>query len=94
MTIEQLLDLPASGLEAIPDAELLKMLEPYFKFTRPAVESTKGMLLPRVGVSSKVKTQAVKQSAGVRSMIKNIDFAEMTDEKFLAMRELLHGKKN
>lgn len=36
MTIEQLLDLPPEGLEAIPDAELETMLAPYFKFTRPA----------------------------------------------------------
>lgn len=35
MTIEQLLDLPPEGLEAIPDDKLTEMLAPYFKFTRP-----------------------------------------------------------
>ena len=35
MTIEQLLNLPPEGLEAIPDAALEEMLAPYFRFTRP-----------------------------------------------------------
>jgi len=35
MTIEELLKLPASGLEAMTDEQLSKELMPYFKFCRP-----------------------------------------------------------
>jgi hypothetical protein len=92
MTIEQLLDLPAYGLEAIPDDQLVKMLEPYFKFTRPDTSKGTGMLLPKTGVSSKMKSAAVKQEQGMKAVLKNLDFGTLTDEKMMALRKMMHGK--
>ncbi len=65
MTIEQLLDLPPSGLESISDEDLEKMLAPYFKFTRPAQPiATSGVLRPSATKAKK------EQSSMLETMMK------------------------
>ena len=84
MTIEQLLDLPAAGLEGLTDEQLVTYLSPYFKFTRPE----------NVVRSSVVKPTLSKSK--VSNAIAKMDMMKMTPEKLKLMREMagLLGKSS
>lgn len=78
MTIEQLLDLPPDGLEALTDEQLIAHLSPYFPITRP-----QRILTPTV--SATAKTKAVTKTI----MDRVLTDPTMTPEKIRALRELI-----
>lgn len=62
MTIEQLLELPPEGLEALSDEQLVEILGKYFKFTRP---QNTGMLLPSASTTQRKPRAAVPSQKAI-----------------------------
>lgn len=94
MTIEQLLDLPPEGLEALSDEELHAALSPYFQFTRPAspiTAVTKGGVM-RPGAGQPMRRPATDRRPGMisqKQMLNAILSADnITPAQLKAMREL------
>jgi len=88
MTIEELLDLPAEGLESLSDEELVQQLSPYFKFTRPA--------MPILSMTSGKVLKPTKTSKSA-DVFKGADLTKLTPERLNLMRDLMQkiqgGKK-
>jgi hypothetical protein len=85
MTIEQLLDLPPEGLEAIPDAELEQMLSPYFATTRPA----SGLLTPANTIAPRRAPSASTAKASNKALLDQMLSGQLTLDKLKAFQSLM-----
>mgnify|MGYP003341389061 FL=1 len=66
MTIEQLLELPPEGLEALSDEQLTQYLSCYFPATRPPEP-----IQPRIITSAKQSASGTKQPRLSKKVYKN-----------------------
>jgi hypothetical protein len=89
MTIEELLELPPEGLEALTDEALVAHLSKYFQFSRPQQDLR--VLVPNSPVGTrKPSISRPAQSAMAKAVVdKFMSDPDMPLEKLLAMRKLV-----
>jgi len=88
MTIEQLLDLPPEGLEALTDSQLVEMLGKYFAVTRP--KSDIKVLTPQsVGRKPATGGSSLPRLSQRTLLDRILSDPNMTPEKLKTMKELM-----
>lgn len=86
MTIEQLLELPPEGLEALSDEKLTELLSPYFAITRPKIDAPRVLTPANSGRAG----GKVGQKAMANAMLDRVlSDPNLSAEKLKVMKSLL-----